>query len=153
MKIIEVERERDQLKWNQEKLELQNKINEYIELIKSKQVEFQTKEKQNELRLQDEYQSIEEHYKDQIQELKDAYKIKEDEVRFLKVRQEEHDSENYRVNSIIGSQFYNIGYEFAKYQPSSAGFTRGNNNSRKTFLEKQRNQVYKIDYDAILKVE
>ncbi len=45
LKIHLLEKERDTLKWSQEKKDLENKINEYKELLKSKDSEYQIKEK------------------------------------------------------------------------------------------------------------
>lgn len=45
LKIHLLEKERDGLKWAQEKKDLENKINEYKEFLKSKDSEYQMKEK------------------------------------------------------------------------------------------------------------
>ena len=62
LKLSSIEKERDQLKWAQEKSELLNKINECSELIKSKDGELKYKEQQMNERMKDEIASYEEHF-------------------------------------------------------------------------------------------
>lgn len=64
LKIITLEKERDQLKWNQDKQALENKINEYNDLLKSKEAEFSIREKREGQKYKDEIFSIEEEYKE-----------------------------------------------------------------------------------------
>jgi hypothetical protein len=59
-----IEKERDILKWNQEKQELLNEINKYNDLFKSKDLEYKYKEQHDQQRLKDEVQSIEEDFRD-----------------------------------------------------------------------------------------
>jgi hypothetical protein len=66
LKILTLEKERDQLKWNQEKQALENKINEYMDLLNSKENEFSVKEKREAQKYKDEIFSIEEDYKEQV---------------------------------------------------------------------------------------
>jgi hypothetical protein len=51
LKIHLLEKERDGLKWAQEKKDLENKINEYKDLLKSKDSEYQMKEKRESQRI------------------------------------------------------------------------------------------------------
>ncbi len=64
LKLLSIEKERDQLKWAQEKNEFLNKINECSELIKSKDGELKYKEQQMNERMKDEIASYEEHFHD-----------------------------------------------------------------------------------------
>jgi hypothetical protein len=66
LKIHLLEKERDGLKWAQEKKELENRINEYKDLLKSKDSEYQVKEKRENQKFKDEIISIEEEFKEQI---------------------------------------------------------------------------------------
>jgi hypothetical protein len=54
IKIMTIEKERDHLKWNQDKLELQNRVNEQKDLIKAKESEYKNKEDKLNLRLKEE---------------------------------------------------------------------------------------------------
>lgn len=59
LKILQVEQERDQLKWSKERETLLNRINEYQELIKAKDFEIKNKEEQVMLKYRDEVADIE----------------------------------------------------------------------------------------------
>ena len=71
VKILVLEKERDLLKWNQERQELEAKVNEYKQLVQSKDAEYQAKQKRGEDKFKDEILSIEEDYKEQIAFLQD----------------------------------------------------------------------------------
>ena len=71
VKILVLEKERDLLKWNQERQELEAKVNEYKQLVYSKDAEYQAKQKRGEDKFKDEILSIEEDYKEQIAFLQD----------------------------------------------------------------------------------
>ena len=89
IKLITLEKERDQLKWNEEKQSLLNEINKYQDLIKSKDTEYQHKVQHDHQRLKDEVQSIEEDYKDQLQTLQAAIADKDKQFRQLNIRHHE----------------------------------------------------------------
>ena len=71
VKILVLEKERDLLKWNQERQELEAKVNEYKQLVQSKDAEYHAKQKRGEDKFKDEIFSIEEEYKEQIALLQD----------------------------------------------------------------------------------
>ncbi len=54
LKILTIEKERDQLKWNSERQELHNRISEYKDLIISKDNEYKMKGSHDQQRLKDE---------------------------------------------------------------------------------------------------
>lgn len=109
LKIHLLEKERDALKWTQEKKDLENKINEYKELLKSKDSEYQIKEKRESQKYKDELNSVEEDYKEQICLLQSQVADKENKLVVIKQKYQQIDSQNYKINQLMNSQFYNIG--------------------------------------------
>ncbi len=54
IKLITLENERDQLRWNQEKQSLQTEISKYQEIIKAKEAEYLSKDMRDQQLLKDE---------------------------------------------------------------------------------------------------
>ncbi|CDW80227.1 protein hook homolog 3 [Stylonychia lemnae] len=140
--ILKLETERDQLKWSQEKQEIQNKLNQYEKLHSSKEQEFKIKEDQLKQKLNDEVRSIEDSYKEEVDRLNQIHREKQLDLLQLKSKFEEQDMEHHRTNAFLSSAFYNLGYEHIKSQ-------KDNQIQSMSWLDKQRYRAFNTSFDMI----
>lgn len=114
LSFLNMQVERDQLKWDKEKSEMLNKIEEYEKLNKSKENEFKIREEQLRQKQKDEIRSIEDSYREESERLNQIVREKQLDLTHLKQRYEEQDRDHYRTNSYFSSAFYNLGLEHIK---------------------------------------
>ena len=142
LQILQLEKERDQLKWTQEKQLMENKINEYSQLNQSKEYEFRIKEEQLKQRLQDEVESVRESHRDESDKLQSSFKEAQLSLKFLQDKLDEQDKDHYRTNAYISSQFYNLGMDHIRSQKDGSI-------KSVSWLEKQRMSAYVLNFEQI----
>eukprot|EP00347_Sterkiella_histriomuscorum_P015629 403356306 len=142
LSFLSMQVERDQLKWEKEKQEMHNKIQEYEKLHKSKENEFKIREEQLKQKLKDEIRSIEDSYKEESDRLNEIVREKQLDAMNLKAKYEESDRDHYRTNAYLSSSFYNLGLEHIKSQ-------RDGTIQPMSWLDKQRSRAYGTAFESV----
>lgn len=76
-----------------------------------------------------------------MQEMEQKLREKENHIKFINNRCHEQDILNHKTNSLIGSQFLNLGYEHQKALETARP---------QSWLDKHRKAAYSIKYSSIL---
>ena len=134
-----LEKERDSLKWNQERKELENKIQQQEDIITTKDQEIKNKEDFLNKKLEQQYKDQESSYEEQIQSLRDELDAKDGEIHYVKKLKDTLLMDTLRKEELVASQFHNLG--LAHFQQQRKG--------GRSWLENQRHKVYNHGYDYI----
>lgn len=133
-KYLELEKERDQLKWNQERLELQARLKEYDSLLKARDQEVTHQKLNVERLMRDEIESLEQDHADKLEALEAALRESEDKVRRLQGMWADREAEEGRARRLLGSMVFNLGIS-ERQEP------------RRDWLGRNRKQAYSIKSD------
>ena len=109
LELLKANYERDEHKWNAEKLTLNAKVMELEQAIKTKDEEATRREKRLEKNLQTEMQMQADAYEEQFDSMQNEnHKIKNQNM-FLETHMHEQRLEQERQNRLLSSTFYHLG--------------------------------------------
>ena len=150
MEIVKANYERDEHKWNAEKLQNKSLVNELEQVIKAKDDDYNRREQLAFKKHQGEMQEQADGYEDQFDDMQtENHKVKNQNL-YLETHSHEQKLEEERMKRLISSSFYSLGM-IQVQKNKTASRRKDTDNVQVDWLDSQKDNLFAHSYEMIFK--